>query len=181
MAALFLFFGLGFSFFYLQASVTGESIFVAYLNQDTPSDEESAITIEIIDATQTLPSETLTNEETTDIISSANDASGIADGTYEGSSTGFRGEMVVGVTVESELITAVEIISSRDDQRWLDRAYNGVSSSILEEQTVDVDSISGATYSSVAIMNAVKDALEHAGGANVSDVSTPLPTGGKRH
>lgn len=205
IAAIFIAFSLSLSFLYVQATITGESMFsfafdqdteVATVSEDVAETAEDVVvdtaedvmvdsaedivvdSEEVVDAT--IENESLTSDTTADIIDTT-DAAGIPDGTYEGSGTGFRGETVVEVTVENEQITSIEIISTRDDQKWFSRAYSGVSSSILDEQNVDVDSVSGATYSSVAIMNAVKDALESAGGTNVSDISTELPTGGRRH
>ncbi|KMT21949.1 4Fe-4S binding protein [Clostridium cylindrosporum] len=81
------------------------------------------------------------------------------DGTYEGAGTGFRGSTTVEVKVSGGKITDVQLISSEDDDRFLDRATDTVISEIVSNQSVDVDAVSGATYSSNGIMEAVANAL----------------------
>ena len=55
-------------------------------------------------------------------------------------------------------ITNIEVLSYRDDRNFFERA-KGVIDSILSKQTVEVDTVSGATYSSRGIIAAVADAL----------------------
>ncbi len=83
----------------------------------------------------------------------------LADGTYTGTGTGFRGDTDVSVTIENGYIAAITIDSYRDDEQYFSRAKSTVISEILSEQTPDVDAVSGATYSSNGIMEAVADAL----------------------
>lgn len=83
----------------------------------------------------------------------------LADGTYTGTGTGFRGETDVTVTVQNGTITAISIDSYRDDEQYFSRAKNTIISEILSAQSVDVDTVSGATYSSNGILEAVADAL----------------------
>jgi uncharacterized protein with FMN-binding domain len=64
----------------------------------------------------------------------------------------------VDVTVRGEMITDIEIVETRDDARWLDRAYNTVAGNIIANQTPEVDIATGATYSSVGIKQAVANA-----------------------
>lgn len=85
-----------------------------------------------------------------------------ADGTYEGSAPGFSGEVRVSVTVKDKTITAIDILSHSDDESFFGRAREGVVSSILSSQQLEVDAVSGATYSSNGIINAVKNALSGA-------------------
>lgn len=82
-----------------------------------------------------------------------------ADGTYEGSAEGFSGQVRVSVTVKDKTITAIEILSHSDDESFFNRAKEGVISSILSAQRLDVDTVTGATYSSSGIIGAVKNAL----------------------
>ncbi len=81
------------------------------------------------------------------------------DGTYEGSAQGYRGEIKVRVTVSGGRITAIDVESSSDDAQFFDRAKNTVISEILSGQTTDVQAVSGATFSSRGIMQAVANAL----------------------
>ncbi len=82
------------------------------------------------------------------------------DGVYTGSASGFRGTTEVQVTVKSGEIEAVEILSTNDDAKYVSRAQSSIISNILISQSTDVPAVSGATFSSNAIINAVKNALE---------------------
>jgi uncharacterized protein with FMN-binding domain len=96
-------------------------------------------------------------------VVSADDSSPAAryvDGVYTGTGTGFRGAISAQVTVESGRITDVTILSSSDDKDFFQRAQNGVIPAILQEQSVNVSAVSGATYSSRGILEAVADALQ---------------------
>ncbi len=83
-----------------------------------------------------------------------------ADGMYTGSGNGFRGVISAQVTVEGGRITDVTILSSSDDRDFFQRAQNGVIPAILQAQSVNVSAVSGATYSSRGILEAVADALQ---------------------
>ena len=84
------------------------------------------------------------------------------NGTYEGSGTGYGGTITVQVTLEDDTITAVSVVSAPgEDSAYLSQGEN-VISSILCEQSTDVDTISGATFSSTGILEAVNDALSKA-------------------
>jgi uncharacterized protein with FMN-binding domain len=84
------------------------------------------------------------------------------DGTYTGTGRGFRGETSVTVTVENGNISEIVVDSTDDDYKYFVRAENSVISDILESQDTDVDVVSGATFSSDGIKEAVEDALEGA-------------------
>lgn len=95
--------------------------------------------------------------------SSSQTSSQYKDGTYEGSGTGFRGgTTTVSVTVKGGKVTSVTVKSTEDDQQFFDRAYSTVSAEIIKSQFTDVQAVSGATYSSNGIMQAVANALEKA-------------------
>lgn len=82
----------------------------------------------------------------------------LADGVYKGSATGFSGPVTVAVTIMDKKITSIDILSSTDDEAFLNRA-KGVIDRIISSQSFDVDVVSGATYSSNGIIKAVKNAL----------------------
>lgn len=83
-----------------------------------------------------------------------------ADGVYTGQGSGFRGVISAQVTVSGGRITDVTILSSQDDSDFFQRAQNGVIPAILNGQSVNVSAVSGATYSSRGILEAVADALQ---------------------
>ena len=65
------------------------------------------------------------------------------------------------VTVAEDQITDITILSAEDEEEYLSRAKQ-VIPAILEGQSPNVDAVSGATYSSTGILNAVKLALAKA-------------------
>lgn len=81
------------------------------------------------------------------------------DGTYTGTGTGFRGETKVSVTVKGGKISDIEILSYNDDREFFDRASSTVINNIIKSQSVNVNAVSGATFSSNGIMEAVANAL----------------------
>ena len=87
------------------------------------------------------------------------DLSKIKDGTYEGQANGYRGLVKVSVTVKDHKITAIKVLSNSDDAAFFNRASAGVIKNILAKQSLKVDVVSGATYSSNGIIKAVKNAL----------------------
>ena len=84
------------------------------------------------------------------------------DGTYTGSAQGFGGDIKVKVTVSGQKISVIDITeASGEDEAYLSMAKD-IINTILDKQTADVDTVSGATYSSTGIKNAVTQALEGA-------------------
>ncbi len=83
------------------------------------------------------------------------------DGIYTAEATGFEGQITVQVTVAEDKITDITILSAEDEEEYLSQAKQ-VIPAILEGQSPNVDTVSGATYSSTGILNAVKLALEKA-------------------
>lgn len=72
---------------------------------------------------------------------------------------GYRGPTQLSVTVENGSISDITIDSYVDDGKYFNRAYPIVIESIIANQSVDVDIVSGATFSSNSIKDAVADAL----------------------
>lgn len=107
------------------------------------------------------------------------DAAGIADGVYEGTGTGFRGQMTVEITVKNQQITQIEVTKTTDDAKWFNRAYSAITSNIIKNQSADVEVVSGATYSSMGIKEGVANALINAGGKSVKAIVNDLPKEGK--
>lgn len=84
------------------------------------------------------------------------------NGTFEGSGTGYGGTITVQVTLQDDTITDVSVTSAPgEDSAYLAQGEN-VISSIISEQSTDVDTVSGATFSSTGILEAVNDALTKA-------------------
>lgn len=84
-------------------------------------------------------------------------------GTYTGIGKGHGGDVLVEVTVTSDKIETVAIKEHQETVGISDEAINSLPEAIVKAQSADVDTISGATESSKAIITAVKDALAKAG------------------
>ena len=84
------------------------------------------------------------------------------DGTYAGEADGFGGTVAVEVTVKDGKIEAVEVTSAeKEDSAYLAMAED-IIPKIIEAQSAEVDTISGATFSSTGNKNAAEQALEQA-------------------
>jgi uncharacterized protein with FMN-binding domain/NAD-dependent dihydropyrimidine dehydrogenase PreA subunit len=84
------------------------------------------------------------------------------DGTFQGSGSGYRGTVTVSVVIKNGIITDVLEVSSRDDSKYFDRALSKITPSVISAQSSNVSTVSGATYSSKGIIQAVDDALTSA-------------------
>lgn len=88
---------------------------------------------------------------------------GIQDGTYEGSAFGFGDLITVSVTIKDGRITDIAVLDASGE----DRPYYNQSLPLLDEmidkQSTEVDTVSGATLTSEGLIGAVADALGKAG------------------
>ncbi len=84
----------------------------------------------------------------------------LQDGIYEGEATEGPVKVQAKVTIENHQITDINLISHRT---WKGRAAEKtIPERIIMQQSTSVDAVSGATLSSITIMNAVEDALQKA-------------------
>lgn len=98
------------------------------------------------------------------------------DGTYTGTAAGFRGNITVSVTIAGGKISTISVVSAPgNDEPYLSKAKTLIAKVIAKQSPNGVDTVSGATYSSNGILNAIKQALTKAAGGTVSDTPT---TGG---
>jgi len=84
------------------------------------------------------------------------------DGTYQGEAQGNNGPVKVTVTVSGGKITKVTVDEHEETPQISDAAIQQVPESIVKKQTWEVDTVAGATYTSNAIKEAVRKALEGA-------------------
>lgn len=92
------------------------------------------------------------------------------DGTYTGIGEGFNGDVVVAVTIKNKKITKITITENEDDAVFFKRAST-ITSEVIKQQKADVDIVSGATYSSRGILEAIANALEAAKAATNGNTS----------
>lgn len=84
-------------------------------------------------------------------------------GTFEGHAQGMQGPVTVSMTVEEGIIKSVELTECTETPSIASVAMERIPAQIVEHQTYEVDTVTGATLCSNAIMNAVKDAAKTAG------------------
>lgn len=84
------------------------------------------------------------------------------DGTYNGSGDGKEGVIEVKILVESQKIKSIEVLGQNETQGVGAEAIQKIVNAIIEKQDPNVDVVSGATYSSKGIIEAVSMALEQA-------------------
>ncbi len=86
-----------------------------------------------------------------------------ASGTYTGSAMGRAGEIAVEISVKNDCITKATLISNGDTAVISERAAEKILGDIVEYQTLEVDTVSGASLTSMAVISAAEQALEQAG------------------
>ena len=84
------------------------------------------------------------------------------DGYYEGTGNGFAGPVKLFIEIKDKSIIGIYIVKHQMMRDFFNRAKEGVTASILEKQSLSVDTVSGATYSSKGIIEAVSNAMEAA-------------------
>src|SRR5699024_14200 len=80
-------------------------------------------------------------------------------GSYTGTGEGFGGVIEVEVTVEDGEITNIEVLSHSETDGVSDPAFAEIPTAIIESHSTDVEVVSGATYTSTGLREAVVNAL----------------------
>lgn len=88
-------------------------------------------------------------------------------GTYEGTGTGYNGPVTVAVTFTDSAISDIEVKESKETEHVGTPAFDDLIPAMIEGNGTGVDSVSGATFSSRALKDAVNAAAEE---AKVSDL-----------
>lgn len=85
-------------------------------------------------------------------------------GTYEGTGSGMNGDVVVSVTFTDSEIKQIDVVKEEETDGLTDLVFEDVPNDIIQHQSLAVDGITGATFASNALIEAVKDAVTKAGG-----------------
>ena len=85
-------------------------------------------------------------------------------GTYTGTAEGIRSTVKMDVTFSEDKITDITINEQGESPNISDAAFDQIPKEILDTQSLDVDAVTSVTFTSNAIINAVKDAAQQAGG-----------------
>ena len=128
--------------------------------EEAAKNQEAAIAQAKSEAKDNAVKEDAGEADSTDAEEESDDSENVyKDGTYTGSAQGFGGAITVQVTLSNDEITDIQVTSAPgEDSAYLSQG-EGVISSIISAQSTDVDTVSGATFSSTGIINAVVDAL----------------------
>jgi uncharacterized protein with FMN-binding domain len=87
------------------------------------------------------------------------DLSEVKDGTYAGSFGVFPVMAEVEVAVADHMIESIKILRHRNGQG---KAAEAIIYDVIKEQDLDVETVTGATYSSMVILKAIENALDKA-------------------
>lgn len=93
----------------------------------------------------------------------AENAVSMTAGTYTGTGDGFGGKITVSVTVEEDRITDIDVVEHSETQGVGTIALEKIPQQIIDAQGLGIDTVTGCTISSDALLTAVKDALTQAG------------------
>lgn len=85
----------------------------------------------------------------------------LADGVYQGSGQGYKSTITVEVTVVQGAVTNITVLEQNDTPNFYAYAES-IPDTVVEEQSLQVDAVTGATYSSAGLLNAIEDALSGA-------------------
>jgi len=90
------------------------------------------------------------------------DMTGVKDGKYEATVDGQNGPMTVQVTIENGQIDSVVVVSNNETESFAKQAFDIMLDQFVQLNTPDIDVVSGATYTSERLINAVKLCLDQA-------------------
>lgn len=85
-------------------------------------------------------------------------------GAYTAISQGHGGDMTVEVNFDDSSIVSIEVVEHNDSDGISDTPIERIPEDIIETQSLNVDVVSGATVTSLAIIAAVEDTVIQAGG-----------------
>ena len=121
-----------------------------------------------------------TAQETTAAATAASEEAGIyTPGTYTGTAAGKNGDIKVEVTFSANAIDSVKVVEHSETAGISDGAIENIPAAIVENQSLAVDTVSGATITSDAILKAVADAVAQAGGDVEALKNVAAPAGEK--
>lgn len=109
------------------------------------------------------------SQEPKEVGSSGDVVGRFTPGTYTGEAKGITDNLILEVVVDEDNIVAVNIVEHNETPGISDTAMDRIPKEIVEYQSLDVDTVSGATVSSLAILEAAQMALEKSG-ANIDEL-----------
>lgn len=101
--------------------------------------------------------------KTTEESAPAGTEASLKDGEYKAQSQGHNGPVDLEVTVADGKISEVNVASHAETPGLGDTAMEKIIGTMVENNSVNVETVAGATFSSNAVINGVKTALKEAG------------------
>jgi uncharacterized protein with FMN-binding domain len=86
----------------------------------------------------------------------------LKDGTYDAEARGMAGFVKAKLTIKDQKIAAVDLDLSTETPQYGQKAEKQLKNEILTNQSADIDAVSGATFTSNGVKEAVADALKQA-------------------
>lgn len=77
-----------------------------------------------------------------------------------GTSQGYKGPIEVEVTLRDKKIIGIKILKENDTKGIKENAFRGIINGVITKQSIAIDSIAGASYTSVGLKKAILDAVE---------------------
>ena len=84
-------------------------------------------------------------------------------GSYEGTGKGYAGDIKVSVTVDQNSITGIEVLEQNETEGVGGAALPTLVDRVLDTQSLAIDAVAGATYTSQGFLEAVTQAIEATG------------------
>lgn len=97
------------------------------------------------------------------VFAASTQAGTFTPGQYQGTGNGRNGSIEVEVTLSEDKIESVEILSHSESEGISDPAIAKIPAAIVEEQSLAVDAVTGASLTSAGILEAVTDAIAKSG------------------
>ena len=97
--------------------------------------------------------------EAAPVVEEPADEPALAANEYIGEADGFGGKIKVKVTMDGDKIAKIDVLENSETEAVFGTAYPAVTDAIVAANSVEVDTVANATFSSNGLINAVKDAL----------------------
>ncbi len=103
----------------------------------------------------------ITSQSSASSASAASSAlpTNVRDGVYTGRAIGFAGEMVVDIEIRGGLLVNIQIASSGDQDPYRAAVSQTLPDAMVRAQSPEISGVSGATITSAALRQAVRDAI----------------------
>lgn len=84
------------------------------------------------------------------------------DGEYQGEGMGKNGPVLVEIRIKDGFMDRIDVLEHNENVAVAEGAFDTLSKEMIKDQTSEVDTVAGATLSSRAFKDGVRDALQKA-------------------